>query len=812
MRRAPMILLRLALLLVIVAVAAAGGGYLLLRRSLPRLSGSVEVAGLSAPVEITRDRDMVPHIVAASRDDALFGLGYVHAQDRLWQIEFQRRIGAGRLSELLGEATLGTDRFLRTLGVYRAAQADYAALSSGSRAAVDAYVAGINAFLQTGQPLPPEFLILGATPEPWNGADVLVWQKMMAWDLGDNWDTELLRADMLRTVGAERARELMPATGDAGPSITARSALPGGDYGALLEAGAELRALLGSAGYSGEGLGSNNWVVDDTRSSTGKPLLADDPHLGTRLPAIWYLAHVQAGPEYDVIGGTLPGLPGVVVGRNRDIAWGVTNVGPDVQDLFRERLDASGSMAEYRGRMEPLTIIDETIGVKGAANIQHRIRISRHGPLISDAVNANRAAAPDGERQPAVEPLAFRWTALDTPDSTLDAFLGINGAGNWQEFVAALRDYAVPAQNFVYADVQGNIGYYAPGRYPIRAAGDGSLPAEGWSGAAEWVDWVPFQELPQAYNPPAGWIATANNRPVPAEYPFFLGREWALPYRYRRIAELLQSKSRLSPDDLAAIQADTRSLHAAELLPRLLGLAAPLDERQQRAVELLRAWDFDMRGDSAAAAIFAAWYRRLPGALAEDELGAALLKRYVDSFGPARSFVQTALDQRNGAWCDDTGTTLRESCAQTAGLALNDALDDLEATMGQNMQRWRWDSVHRTALGHQPFDSVPLLQRLFSRSLPAGGDHGTVNAGPFSFETPFEQRAGPAYRQIIDLSGPDHGRFMLAGGQVGHPLSRHYDDYLLDWRAVRYRPMRMSSEAITAAAAARLELRPSAAR
>jgi len=799
---------RLALLLAVVAVVAAAGGYLYLRRSLPQTGGTVGVDGLLAPVTITRDRDAIPHIVAASREDAMFGLGYVHAQDRLWQMEFQRRIGAGRLSELLGEATLDTDRFLRTLGVYRAAQADYAALGSESRAAVDAYVAGVNAFLEARPPLAPEFLILGATPEPWSGADVVVWQKMMAWDLGENWDSELLRTDMLRTVGAERTQALMPATGETGPAIISAAALPAGDYGALLDLGAELRALLGAAGYSGDGLGSNNWVVDGSKSSTGKPLLADDPHLGTRLPAIWYLAHLRAGSSDDVIGGTLPGLPGVVIGRNRNIAWGVTNVGPDVQDLFRERLDASGTLAEYRGRMEPLQIITETIRVKGAEDEAHRIRISRHGPLISDAINANRADAPPDERQPAVEPLAFRWSALDTPDTTMDAFLGIGRARNWQEFTAALSRYTVPAQNFVYADVEGNIGYYAPGRYPIRAAGDGSLPAEGWSGANEWIDWVPFEALPNALNPPQGWIATANNRPAAQDYPYFLGREWALPYRYRRIAELLASKQQLSPDDMAAIQADTRSLHAAELLPRLLELAVPRDERQARAVELLRGWDFDARGESAAAAIFEAWYRRLPGALAEDELGTALLERYVDSFGPARSFVDTALAEENGSWCDDTGTTLRENCAHTAGQALDDALDELEATMGRNIERWRWDSVHHTVFGHQPFDSVPALRRLFSRSLPGSGDHSTVNVGPYSFATPFEQRAGPGYRHIIDLAELDGGRFIVAGGQSGHVLSPHYDDYLADWRAVRYRQMRMSSDAIEAAAASRLELRP----
>ncbi|WP_029215459.1 penicillin acylase family protein, partial [Kallotenue papyrolyticum] len=594
------------------------------------------------------------------------------------------------------------------------------------------------------------------------------------------------------------------------PSIMA--VLPQGNYDALLALNTELRALLGVAGFSSEGLGSNNWVISGARSTTGYPLLANDPHLGARLPSIWFLAHLSA-PDFEVIGATLPGVPGFPIGRNRTIAWGVTNVGPDVQDLYRERIDPSGRMAEFQGSFEPMQIITETIEVAGSDPVTHTVRITRHGPLISDAININRAetaAAKGSERMPALEPLALRWTALDPDDTTIDAFLGINQARSWEEFRTALRAYVAPAQNFVYADVAGNIGYYAPGRYPIRAGGNGLLPAEGWSSRQEWLGYVPFEEQPHVFNPPQGFIVTANNRPTPPDYPYDLGHEWALPYRYQRIVALIQAKDRLSLDDLAAIQTDTVSLHARELLPHLLELLGSGDDATADAIELLRRWDGDMRGDSPAAAIFQAWYWRLPRAIAGDELGTQLMERYQGEFTLSRAFVGAALAQPDNPWCDDTGSAARETCADIVRSALEKALDELRGRLGADMRRWRWDRLHVALFPHQPLDSVPVLRWLLSRSVPYGGDHSTVNVGPFSFEAPFRQTHVPGYRQLVDLADPNAGRFIHAGGQSGHFLSPFYDDYLADWQAGRYRPMWMDREQIQTAGATTLWLEPAA--
>ena len=565
--------------------------------------------------------------------------------------------------------------------------------------------------------------------------------------------------------------------------------------------------LLGGA--TSEALGSNNWVVDGTLSASGKPLLANDPHLGAQIPSLWYLAHISWG-EVDVIGATLPGAPAVAIGRNRFVAWGETNVAADVEDLFRERLDATGRFAEFRGAQEPLQLIPETIQIKGAPSVQLQVRVTRHGPLMSDAINANNAESPREPRPAPLEPLAFRWTALDPQDTTIVSFLALNEARNWDDFTAALRDFVVPSQNFVYADVNGHIGYYAPGRIPVRASGDGSLPAIGWSGEAEWTGWVPFEELPHTYDPPEHFIVTANNRPAPSTYPHLIGLEWTEPYRAQRITDLLRRKAKLTADDFAAIQADTFSLHADTLLPLLLKNVPQPNASDEPAIAMLRGWTRDARGDSGAAALFQAWLLHLTPAIAGDELGPILTADYM---GPDRSsfvarFLAKTLASPDSAWCDDVRTPVREMCQDAVVTALHAAVADLTRQLGGDMSRWRWDAVHRAVFPHQGLDSVSLLRPLLSRSMPHGGDWSTVNVGAVVANHPYDQHSISGYRQIVDLSPANDSRFLDAVGESGHPLSRHYDDFLADWVAVRHRPMRMERKAVEAGAIGHLRLVP----
>jgi penicillin G amidase len=785
------------------SVAGGLGIYWLLRHSLPKTSGVVSVPGFHGIVEIVRDEDAVPHIFAQRKPDAFFGLGYIHAADRLWQLDFQRRAALGRLSEVFGQQTLYQDRFIRTVGFHRAARAAWETTSPETKLIVQAYVAGINAFIAAcpWYKLQPEFLILRCRPERWSEADVLATIKMMAWELSGNFDIELLRRDLVAKLGAERAQQILPDYPSDGPSILQSSESASAAHAANparftsigapdIPASIDVQALLGQRKQSFDSLGSNCWVVDGTKSATGKPILASDPHLGVQAPPLWYLAHLCA-EDLDAIGATIPGLPAVVIGRNRSISWGIANLNPDVQDLFRERVDPAGHMAEFQGRLEPMQIIVETIKVKGSASIDHKVRITRHGPLISDALAHDLGPQAENAPSEVPEPLALSWTALAPDDTTITAFLSINTARNWEQFTAALRCCVAPAQSFVYADTEGNIGYYAAGRMPLRAGGDGALPAEGWSGTHEWLGWIAFEDLPHAYNPPEHFIVAANQQPAAHDYPHFLGREWASPYRARRIHEILSAKAQFTPADFAAMQGDTVSLLARDLLPLLLPLLKPQSAQEQRAAELLVAWDHRMASDSPAAALFAAWFRLLPHQIIKDELGQPLFDRYWWRFQFVTRFLTNTLAEQaaDSPTADNLGG-LADHVVQTFGAAVS----ELCLRLGPDLQAWRWDRLHQLNIRHRVFDEVRVLRRFFSRSVPSCGDAASINVGPYGYN--FEQDAGPAYRQVVDLADLQSGQFIHVLGQSGHVFSPYYDHYLCDWQSLKCRPMRMAQEHI----------------
>jgi penicillin amidase len=700
----------------------------------------------------------------------------------------------------------------------------------------------------------------------------VVWQKMMAWDLSANYSYELLRHDLAGKVGDQGLADLLPPypvdglsitgsvgvseagraggigraglgrSGGAGGQSRARGAAPMteaahrprsrppvqsnsshqshlpnlpdptgqwlGAFNHALSTGlpAVTDVLAGSP--QTESIGSNNWVVDGTLTASGKPLLANDPHLSARTPSIWYLAHL-AGGDYEAIGATIPGTPAMVLGRNRFIAWGATNVAADVEDLYVEKLDATGRFAEFRGAPEPLQLVPEIIKVKGRPPVEIRARVSRHGPLVSDAIDAMNQASADRRALPPLPPLAFRWTALDPVDTTIVASMRMSEARNWSEFTSALRDFVVPSQNFVYGDVDGHIGYYAPGRIPIRASGDGTRPAPGWTGEAEWTGWVPFDELPHLYDPPGHVIVTANNRPAPADYPHLLGVEWAEPYRAMRILERLHEKTALKPADFADIQADTVSLHARALLPVLLDRVVPQRAADADAIRILRRWNGDARGDSAAAALFEAWFLQLTPAVVSDDLDRSTLENYAGRFSFVTRFLLRLFEpgaSASRAWCDDRRTPAVETCEAAISTALDAGVEDLSRRLTGDMDRWRWDAVHRATFPHQGLDSVGLLRPLLSRSMPSRGDWSTVDVGAVAADAPYEQHSVAGYREIIDLSPANESRFADAVGQSGHFLSRHYDDALDDWAAVRHKRMRMDRAEVERGALGRLRL------
>jgi penicillin G amidase len=776
-----------SLTVVVLMLVVIGAGWLYARSSLPQTTGSVEIAGLDGPVEIVRDADGVPHIFATTDPDAIFALGYVHAQDRLWQMEMNRRIGAGRLSEVLGEQALPADKFLRTLGTYRATEISWVSLEPRTQMLTEAYVAGINSWLSEGHTLPPEFLLLGFQPQPWTTIDSLVWGKMMAWDLGSNYDLDLLRVRLMQAIGAERTAQLLPAYPQDGTTIIDELALSPSGVDAMLALDTHMQQTIPLRGLH---VGSNNWVVSGDLTESGLPLLANDPHLGARIPSVWYLAEVQ-GDNLHVTGATLPGLPFFPIGHNEHIAWGITNTDPDVQDVYVERINPTNpNQVEVDGQWVDMHIVDEVIYVNGETEPIHwAARSTRHGPLIGDASDLTM-------------PVALRWTGLDADDTTVDAFVGVNYATNWKDFRTALRRYVAPSMNFVYADTEGNIGLLTPGHIPLRAQGDGMLPVSGWNSEYEWTGWIPFDELPQAWNPPAAFIATANNRVVGPEYPYLITNDWAPPYRAQRIVELLEQMSssgaKLNLEDMIAIQGDQVSSQVRELLPWLLTVT-PKDERQAQALAYLREWDGESGRGSLSAAIYYAWYTHLGFALFEDDLQGDLYEALQQRSHEIFLAEVMADPVRYAGWCDNVVTVPLESCADTAQIALDLALDDLSDRLGTNMEKWTWGALHQTQYRHTPFSDVALLRPLFHRNIANGGDDNTVNVAPIQLDGLYYQDWVVSYRQIVDLGALNNSLFMQTTGQSGNVLSGQYDNLVERHRDVEYLSMTFGRDHATGA-------------
>jgi penicillin amidase len=819
-------LLRLVLALVVLAALALAGAYFYLQWSLPREEGEIRLAGLQEPVEVLRDAYGIPHIRAASLEDAMYTLGFLHAQDRLWQMEVNRRTAAGRLAEIFGEPALETDRFLRTLGVRRSAEANFKRLDKETQALLQTYAAGVNAFMKTSPVMPVEFWLTGAKFEPWTPADSIGWTKMMAWDLGGNWRNELLRMRLAKTLPLARIHEFLPPyPGEAPleiadlrklytalekevPRVAARedgaSPVPGQPSawtGALLA-----RALPGS-GYDpqdgAEGLGSNNWAVSGARSATGKPLLANDPHLGLTAPAVWYFAHITA-PGFEAIGATLPGVPAIVLGRNSHFAWGFTNTGPDVQDLYLERLDGAGNYLTPEGP-KAFAVYDETIKVKGGKDVQLQVRVSRHGPVISDVLRTAQEAAPRGHV------VALQWTALREDDLTMQAASKMAHAKDWPGFVAALRDYHSPQQNIVYADTQGNIGFVAAGRVPIRKPENdlkGLAPAPGWLAKYDWAGFVPYEELPRAHNPADGTIVTANHRITPRGYGHYITSEWQPPYRANRISELLGALPRHSIGSFARIQGDVVSLPVKELLPRLARVTPKSDEGR-RALMLLSKWDGAMVDDRPEPLIVSAWWRAFSRAIYADELGDAFRGNWLSR----AQFVLNVLNDkdRQGRWCDNVRTKAVEHCDDLLAATLDSALNDLKKRYGDDMAAWRWGAAHYARHEHRPFGRVSWLAPLFDITVPTPGDAYTVNVGRNRMEDnarPFANTHAASLRAIYDLSNLENSLYIHSAGQSGNVFSPHYRSFTQAWAKGEYIPMVMDQKRIEAGGVKRLGLVP----
>jgi penicillin G amidase len=784
--------------LLLLLFGLAGGAIWYRNASLPQIDGRITLSGPQAPIDIVRDAEGIPHIYAKSVSNAYFALGFVHAQDRLWQMELNRRIPAGTLAEILGPKALDTDRFIRTLGVRRNAEQILSNLSPETRAQLDAYARGVNAYLGSRRgPLPPEFLLTGApAPKPWQAADSIGWQTMMAWDLGANWTQEVLRMRLAQRLSLEQINEFLPPyPGD--------PVVPTQDYtGLYRELAGTAKQLVSVAAVAPpsyvEGMGSNSWVVNGNLSETGKPLLANDPHLGLSAPGLWYFAHLSA-PGLNVIGATLPGLPAVVLGRNDRIAWGFTNAAADVQDLFIERVNpANGSQYQTPEGWADFEARTEIIKVKGQSDVRLEVRATRHGPVISGALPILEKTALDTRKHV----IAFAWTALRADDLTLQAGMKFNRAQNWEQFLDGARDFGAPQQAIEYADVDGNIGMIAPARIPLRKPENdlkGLAPAPGWDARYDWNGFIPFEELPRQFNPASQRVTTANHKFVDAAYPHFLTSEWSLPYRAQRIDALLDAKLKHSIASFAEIQKDHVSLAAQEILP-VLRATAPRSDRAAAALNMLTVWNGSMEAERAEPLIFNAWMRMAARQIFVDELGADLLQDYWDQRNVHLPMV-LVLSNKNGQgkWCADQrhGANKVQSCAEVLSTSLEVALDDLEQRYGKDMRAWRWGDAHVAHSEHRPFSKVDSLARIFDIRIPTPGDTYTVNAGRHSLrdeKAPFENRHGPGLRALYDLSNLENSRFIHSTGQSGNVLSPLYRNYTQRWADVKYLPMQTRRE------------------
>ena len=782
----------------IVLIAMVGLWFWYRQASLPEHEGTLPVTWLPRPVQIIRDEAGVPTISAQTESDALFALGYVHAQDRLWQIEFNRRIGQGRIAEIVGPAGVDTDRFLRTLGVYRQAQAMARDLDPETRTLVEAYCAGINAYLDGHHDLPPaEFLLLRApSPEHWVPADVAAWTLMMAWDLSaESMRSELTRLRLAERFSKAEIDDFLPVWDPSAPptadyvDLYRRLGLPGH---ALTDQAGQLAQRLPDFGFAAaQAEGSNSWVVGGSRTVSGRPLLANDPHLALSTPSVWYFARLKA-PGLDVFGATLPGVPFVVLGRNAHVAWGFTTTYADTLDLYLERIDPDHrDLYRTPGGYAPFETRVETIRVRGADPVSLMVRSTRHGPVISGALGSADAALPAGPDPRYV--LALRWASLEPGAGALRAFRAMNHAADVGQFERALRGVTVVVQNVVFAGDDGHIGLRVVGRVPVRRADNdlhGLVPSPGWDARYDWQGWMDPDDLPHSLDPPQAIIVTANQKITPPGYPGYITMEWRAPYRARRIEQLLREAPRHDLASFERIQADVTSLAAREMMMALAG-TQPATAVGRAALQRLRAWDGAMRADAPEPLIYQTWMRRLKELIFNDDLG-PLAHDLVEP-EPLTAAMLGVLTGRARArnWCDDAAAPERHvDCATLAAQALDQAAGEL-AREPRDLARLRWGRSHRAVFEHRPFSSVPLLRRWFEQRVRDPGDGDTINVGVLRLrgERPFEARAAPSLRAIYDLSNGSSGVWMYGPGQSGNPFSPQFGDLLEAWSKVRYRPI-----------------------
>ena len=822
--------------LLILAVVIACFGFFLVRRSFPQVDGEIEAAGLQGLVEIVRDGEGIPHIYAGNEHDLFFAQGYVHAQDRFWQMDFWRHIGAGRLSEMFGDSQVDTDLFLRSLDFTGLAEQELAMLDTGQRAILEAYADGVNAFVGSRSPsqISLEYSILplqasGYEIEPWTPINTLTWAKVMSWDLSWNMLEEIDRAVLSEGMPVERVEQLYPEYPSEHPVIIAAdqatttesptAALPKDAMAALGSAGARARDVWAITGGGSAGIGSNNWVLGGSHTESGLPILANDPHLAIQMPSIWYQNALHCTDPadacpYQVIGFSFAGTPGVVLGHNEHLAWGVTNQSADTEDLFIEKVNPDNpAQYEYQGEWVDMEVRPETIAVAGGDDIEYAVMVTRHGPVISDTYLGSALFEGSALELPDQYVVSLAWQTLQ-PSTLVEAIIGMNRAENHEEFRDALSKWDIAGQNMVYADLEGNIAYQATGELPVRASGDGSWPVPGWTGEHEWTGVVPFEEMPALFNPPADYIATANNPVVRSGGVPFFSVDANYGYRAARIEAMIEaSPTGFSVTSAQELQMDGYDGGAPHVIPHLLAVDSQ-DDSVTAIQAVIEPWTsgpnaFLAAPDSAGCAAYQAVWAHLLRLTFHDEIPEDY---WPDGGSRWFTVMGELLERPDDPFWDDIRTETVEDRDLILAQAMIDANAELSGLLGDDPESWRWGDLHAASFENLTFgqSGIAPVEWLFNRTAPnrVGGSDDIVNAVGFHPPDGYGVDWIPSMRMVIDLSDLTASTSVNSTGQSGHAFHRNYADMLASWTDGIHHPMRWTRGQVEDGAQGTLTLLP----
>lgn len=782
--------------LVLIMLLGSVGGYWFVHKNIAPVQGTFQLEDMDEEVNIYLDEWEIPHIYATTMENAYFAQGYIQAKDRLFQMDLSRRAIRGRLSEIFGKDFVDIDKFFLTIGFFRAAEKSEEIISEEGIKYLKSFADGVNTYIEENKGnLPLEFTLLGYEPELWEVSDSLTIGKYMSWVLGGNMETELLLMSLSEKLEEDKLKDIFPSYPEDGITIMKNAWQEVGSTKETADRLLSLTTMMNQSflGERGIGIGSNNWVVSGKMTKSGYPILANDMHLEIKAPSIWYQNHLKVEGKMNVSGVIFPGVPGLIAGHNDRIAWGLTNLNPDVQDLYIEKQNPDNPhQFLYLGKWEDAEVKTYSIPVKGEEPVSLEVLITRHGPIISAIFD-----------QPESVPLALQWTT-HLPTAEMDTIIGMGQAKNLQEFLDSLQHFKVPAQNFVYADVDGNIAYRGNGLIPIRKKGDGQVPVPGWTGEYEWEGFIPYDELPTVINPDQGFLVTANNKVVDEAYPYFISNEWAPPYRAQTIYNSLKGRENLTLEEVLNVQSNRENLQAQTLAPFITRALQSKEwtKNEAKAKEGLLKWFNEGPRDlmeETGPTIYHTMYIQIIKNTFADEVGEEFFDKYLESNYNIKNTLDRYI-QTDSIWFDDIGTEETEGKEGIIRKSFQDAVVELEKKLGNNIEKWQWGKLHTITFDH-PLGSQKVLGFFYNKGpFPIGGSTVTPAAASFSLNQPFEVTSSAPWRYGVDMGNVNAGLDILFGGSSGHPFSKHYHDQVDLWLKDQYKPMWFNDNDIREAA------------